>query len=464
MMMESSHKFDVEITHKFGVESSHKFDVESTHKFGVERVFWHDTVAMPSTLPTDRDLTALPAQVDVAVIGGGYTGLSAALTLAQQGARVAVLEAETIGWGASSRNGGMTLTGLKVEMTDILKQYGRETARELFQYSLDAIDSVEQIIQSQGIQCGFSRCGHLVVATKAEHYNALPKSVEFMQKEFNHTLRLVPKHELSGEVGSTVYHGGVVDEISGGLNPAQYVTGLARAAEEAGALLCSRAQVTRIERQTGDFILTTARGKLRAEKLFVGTSGYTGGLLPALQKKVIPVGSFIIATEPLSQELVSEISPKSRMIYDTRHYLNYYRFSADRRMIFGGRAAFFPENETTIRQSAEILRAEMVRIFPQLGSAAIDYAWGGTLDFTFDMLPHVGEMEGVCFSLGYAGHGVALATHLGRTAAEAMLKGEINKHPFANLGFPGAPLGLYDGRPWFLPLAGLWYRVLDWIE
>ena len=434
--------------------------MESTHKFAEERVFWHDTVEMPSA----SSPTALPGKVEVAVVGGGYTGLSVALTLARRGVRVAVLEAETIGWGASSRNGGMTLTGLKVGMSDILKAYGRETARELFQVSLDAIDTVEHITQAEAIQCGFSRCGHLVLATKPEHFNALSKEVEFMHQEFNHALRLLPKNELAGEVGSALYFGGLVDEVSGGLNPAQYVVGLARAAEKAGALLCSRARVTRVEKQAGGFNLTTARGKLSAEKLFVATSGYTGGVVPGLQKKVIPVGSFIIATEPLSKELVSEISPKNRMIYDTRHYLNYYRFSADKRLIFGGRAAFFPENETTIRQSAEILRREMIRIFPQLGHAAIDYAWGGTLDFTFDMLPHVGELEGVCYSLGYAGHGVALATHLGKTAAEAMLAGTIKEHPFAALRFPGAPLGLYDGRPWFLPLAGLWYRVLDWIE
>ena len=425
-----------------------------------ERIFWHDTVATPSDTP----LTPLPEKVDVAVVGGGFTGLSAALTLARRGVRVAVLEAETIGWGASSRNGGMTLTGLKVGMSEVIRDYGRETAKKLFQYSLDSIDTVEQLIQAEAIACGFSRCGHLHVATKPEHFQALPKHIEFMQKEFNHTLRLVSKNELAGEVASPIYYGGEVDAVSGGLNPAQYVAGLARAAEKAGALLCSRAKVTHLEKQPGGFTLTTSRGKLSAQKLFVGTSGYTGDFVPALRKKVIPVGSFIIATQPLTPELARQLSPKNRMIYDSRHYLNYYRFSDDHRLIFGGRAAFFPENEATIRQSAEILRLEMIRTFPQLAHTPVEYAWGGTIDFTFDMLPHVGEMEGICYSLGYAGHGVALATHLGQTAAEAMLDGTINQHPFAELRFPGAPLGLYDGRPWFLPFAGLWYRIIDWVE
>jgi glycine/D-amino acid oxidase-like deaminating enzyme len=152
------------------------------------------------------------------------------------------------------------------------------------------------------------------------------------------------------------------------------------------------------------------------------------------------------------------------MIFDTRHYLNYYRLSADNRMIFGGRAAFFPESPETVQESATILRREMIKVFPQLKEARIEYAWGGTLDFAFDMMTHVGQIDGLYYSLGYAGHGVALATYLGKTVAEAMLHGGIKEHPFAAYPFPEAPLGLYDGRPWFLPFVGLWFKFLDWIE
>ncbi len=151
------------------------------------------------------------------------------------------------------------------------------------------------------------------------------------------------------------------------------------------------------------------------------------------------------------------------MIFDYKHYLNYFRLW-DGRMIFGGRAAFFPENENTVRRSAEILRREMVTVYPQLKNVAVEYAWGGTLDFAFDMMTHVGEENGVFYSLGYAGHGVAMGTYLGKTVAEAMLKGNIREHPFAQIDFPSAPLGLYDGRPWFLPFAGMWHKILDWVE
>jgi glycine/D-amino acid oxidase-like deaminating enzyme len=424
-----------------------------------QQVYWHTTVDMPS----DKSLMPLPERVDVAVIGGGFTGLSAARTLARQGTEVAVLEAETVGWGASSRNGGMVLTGLKLPMQTVIQRYGRDLAKRLFQASLDSIDTVEQIVKDEHIDCGFARTGHLLAANKPKHFDALKAEVEFMEKEFGHKVHLVSKQNQREEIGTDLYHGALVDEVSAGVNPAQFVVGLACAAERAGATLHARARVTRLERRGAGFIIETERGQLSAESVLVATSGYTGRVTQSLQRRLIPIGSFIIATEPLSDEFAHELSPKNRMIFDYKHYLNYFRLW-DRRMIFGGRAAFFPENGNTISRSAEILRREMVSVYPQLRDAKVKYAWGGTLDFAFDMMTHVGEMEGMYYSLGYAGHGVAMGTHLGRTVAETMLKGNIRDHPFAAFDFPGAPLELYDGRPWFLPLAGLWHKILDWVE
>jgi glycine/D-amino acid oxidase-like deaminating enzyme len=151
------------------------------------------------------------------------------------------------------------------------------------------------------------------------------------------------------------------------------------------------------------------------------------------------------------------------MIFDYKHYLNYFRLW-DKRMIFGGRAAFFPETSSTVQRSAEILRREMIQVYPQLQDVKVEYVWGGTLDFAFDRMAHTGEMDGIHYSLGYAGHGVAMATYLGKTVAEAMLQGNIKEHPFASFDFPSAPLGLYSGFPWFLPLAGAWHKFLDWVE
>jgi len=422
--------------------------------------YWLTTTQMPGESDT---ITPFPEKVDVAVIGGGYTGLSAAYTLAKQGVNVIVLEAESIGWGASSRNGGMTLTGLKLPMQTVIKRYGKSLAKDLFQCSLDSVSTVEQIVNEEKIDCGFVRTGHLLTANKPHHYDALKEEVEFMAKVFNHNVRLVPPRELKDEIGSSIYHGGLVDEVSGGLNPAQYVAGLARAAEKAGARLHARARVDRVEREGTRFSIQTTRGSLSAKSVFVATAGYTGNVTKKLQRRVIPIGSFIIATERLPEKLAHELSPKNRMIFDFKHYLNYFRLW-DNRMIFGGRAAFFPETEDTIKRSAEILRREMIQVYPQLKDAKVEYVWGGTLDFAFDMMTHVGNDDGMYYALGYAGHGVAMGTYLGKTVAEAMINDTLEEHPFAQFKFPGAPFGLYNGFPWFLPLAGAWHKFLDWVE
>jgi glycine/D-amino acid oxidase-like deaminating enzyme len=414
----------------------------------------------------------LPETVDVAVIGSGFTGLSAARTLAQHGARVAVLEAENIGWGASSRNGGMVLTGLKLGVNKLISMYGRELTQRMYAASLETIDCVEKIVIEEKIDCDFSRCGHLEVACKQKHFDDYARQADVIAREFGHTLRVVQKDQLGAEIGSSIYFGGMVDEVSAGCNPARYVAGLARAAMRAGAEIFEHAGVQTIERDSrqgeSGWKLTTSRGPLWAHEVFVGTSGYTGSATPKLQKKLIPIGSFIIATEVLPEKLAHELSPRNRMIYDSKNYLYYYRLTPDRRMLFGGRAAFFPETNQTIRRSAEILRRGMIDVYPQLSDARLEYVWGGTLDFAFDMMPHAGELDGIYYAVGYAGHGVAMATYQGQKIAELLVSKNAGSskpgNPFVGIKFPGAPLGLYNGKPWFLPFAGAWYKFLDWVS
>lgn len=424
-----------------------------------EKVFWHDTVEMP----TNEHLNALPLKVDLAVIGGGIPGLAAALQLARGGINVAVLEAETIGWGASSRNGGMALTGLKLDAEVVEARYGSELTRQLFEDSVASLATVEQVINQEHIECGFARTGHLLVANKPTHYAALQREAEWYEQHFNHITRVIPKQELSSEIGSQVYFGGLVDETSAGLNPAQYVAGLAKAVERSGALLCPKTWVTQLEKVSTGFKLKTQRGELVANQVLVTTGGYTGAATPQLRRRIIPIGSYIIATQPLPESLATQLIPHQRMVFDYKHYLNYFRLSADHRMVFGGRAAFFPETGSSIRTSAEILRREMVHVYPQIKDCEVEYAWGGTLDFAFDQMPHAGQLEGVYYALGFAGHGVALGTHLGMRLADAILKGTVRELPYNAYAFPTAPLGLYNGRPWFLPLIGLWHRILDWM-
>ena len=434
----------------------------------LEQNYWltTTTIAAPNASRPLRDT------VDVAVIGAGFTGLSAARTLAKRGAKVAVLESETIGWGASSRNGGMVLTGMKLGVNQLISMYGRERTQRMYAASLETIDCVEHLVKEEAIDCDFARCGHLEVACKQKHFDDYARQAEVIARDFNHTLRVVPRHDLAAEIGSTIYYGGMVDEVSAGLNPARYVAGLARAATKAGAEILEHTRVEKIARdsrngETG-WKLTTSCGTLWAHEVFVATSGYTSGATPALQKKIIPIGSFIITTEILPEKLARELSPRNRMIYDSKNYLYYYRLTPDGRMLFGGRAAFFPETDQTVRRSAEILRRGMIDVYPQLADARIDYVWGGTLDFAFDIMPHAGQLDGMYYALGYAGHGVAMATYQGQRIAELMAAdraGEAKpENPFVGIKFPGAPLGLYNGKPWFLPFAGMWYKFLDWVS
>src|SRR5579864_2962184 len=394
----------------------------------IDSNFWLTTVSMPSATAGE-----MPERVDVAVIGAGFTGLSAARSLARSGAKVAVLEANNIGWGASSRNGGMVLTGLKLSGETLARRYGAELARLLYGASLDSIAMVEQIVREEHIECNFSRCGHLEVACKPSHFDDFTRSSDFIAKEFNHQLRIVPRSDLRNEIGSEIYYGGMVDETSAGVNPAQYVAGLATAVMQAGAAIYENTRVLGIQRATRNgtagFEIQTTRGSISARDVLIATSGYTGHATPALQKKIIPIGSFIITTEILPEKLAQELSPRNRMIYDSKNYLYYYRLTPDRRMLFGGRAAFFPETDQTVRKSAEILRRGMIEVYPQLSDAKIDYVWGGTLDFAFDIMPHAGQLDGMYYAVGYAGHGVAMATYQGQRIAELMA-GDKPENPF----------------------------------
>jgi glycine/D-amino acid oxidase-like deaminating enzyme len=428
-----------------------------------EANYWLETVAEPAKGTGE----ALPKQADVAVIGAGFCGLSAARALAKRGVRVVVLEAETLGWGASCRNGGMVLTGMKLQVPTLIGRYGRDAVQRMYAASLESIDLVERIVKEEGIECSFSRCGHLEVACKPKHFDDYAAAAAEIRREFKHELRIIPKGELRAEIGSDIYYGGMVDEGSVSVNPAQYVTGLAKAAQQAGACLYEHARVTGVKAQVSGggasrhFRVETARGSMSAKEVVLATGAYTTRATPALQKRLIPIGSYIIATEVLDAALAKELSPRNRMIYDSKHFLYYYRLTPDNRMLFGGRAAFFPESESTVRESAQLLRRGMIEVYPQLRDAKVEFVWGGTLDFAFDVMPHSGKIDEMYFAMGFAGHGVSAATWMGAKLA-SVICGDVDDNPFSKIGFPGAPIGLRSGNNWALPLAGAYYKMLDW--
>jgi glycine/D-amino acid oxidase-like deaminating enzyme len=389
----------------------------------------------------------------VVIVGGGYTGMMAAARLAWRGRSVALLESNALGWGASSRNGGMVLPGFKVDPVALLKQYG-DRGRELYHASLDACTLVEETITTNRIDCDYARTGELYLAYKPGHVAHLEAQAAVLRQEFGVTARMVDREALASEIGSPLYYGALLNERSAGLHPAKYIAGLARLARDRGAHLCDHTPATRIERRRGGFTVTTPRGRIRTRDVLLATNGYSDKLLPALRRRIIPIGSYIIATEPLAADRARSAIPNRRMLVDSKNFLYYWRLSADNRMLFGGRASFAP---TTIARARDWLYAAMVRVHPQLAGIGIEYAWGGNVGFTFDRLPHIGRMKGIAYALGYCGTGVAMSTYLGQLAADWIAGGELPD--CWRRSFPTMPF--YREKPWFLPAAGWYYAALD---
>jgi glycine/D-amino acid oxidase-like deaminating enzyme len=396
--------------------------------------------------------------VDVAILGAGYTGLSAARELAKYGASVVVFEREEIGWGASSRNGGQVLTGLKLDPATLVARYGESRARRLFDMARDAIASLESLIAEEQIDCEYARCGHVQAAWKAAHFDAFRNQQALLARVFDHRVELVGKSDQRREIGTDAYHGVMVDERSGGLHPAKYVRGLALAAVRAGASLQTRTEVTRIQRVGDRWSIKTPKGDLIARELMIATNGYTGDATPDLRRRLIPIGSYIIVTEPLGSARASAILPRRRMAFDSKNFLYYFRLTADDRLLFGGRAEFSAPTAERTRHAADILRRGMNTIFPELTSVKIDYAWGGNVAFTRDELPHGGRIGDAYFAAGYCGHGIAMATALGAAVARR-LAGTPGSSPLLDGPPPWIPF--YTGSPWFLPLIGAYYTALD---
>ncbi|HEX5015316.1 MAG TPA: FAD-binding oxidoreductase [Candidatus Limnocylindrales bacterium] len=418
------------------------------------RPYWHAT--MPQ-LP-DRRGREIPDSADVVVVGGGYTGITAALELARRGAAVTVLEAEYLGFGGSTRNGGIVHPGYKWGPRQLVKRYGEETGKGLFRDTLEAYALVKQLITEESIDCEWRECGSLDLAYGASHVDDLIEAGRTLT-DFGVESTFVPKERLREEIGSDAYHGGLAAPAAGLLHPGKYFAGLADAADRAGADLHEGVRAKTIRRQAdGRQVVETDRGAILAKDVVVATNGYTDGVMPALRRRIIPIGSYIIATEPLPGDLAAELSPKGRAFFDTKNFLYYWHVSQDRRMVFGGRASFLP---TSVDRTAAILHKGMLEVHPQLAGYRVDYAWGGNVGFTFDRMPHVGQMDGVTYAMGCCGTGVAMMTWLG-TAVGGWLSGDAAP-ALSRLRFPLVPAP-YEGRPWFLPFVGEWFRLHDRID
>jgi glycine/D-amino acid oxidase-like deaminating enzyme len=416
-----------------------------------EQVLWQ--VQAP---PIDVPDAPLPTSADAVVVGAGFAGVSVARELARRGQRVVVVEKAPIGWGASTRNGGMVIPELKAGPRSLEREYG-PVGRRMYDEVNEAFDHVESIVADYGIDCAYERTGQLYLAHSARMVPKLRDMAREHGTDLGEDVWFVPRDQLADEVGSSAFQAGVVMARTGGVQPAALHRGLVRLALDAGAELHGRTAARAIERRPGRTgrRVVTDRGSIDARVVVVCTNAYADALVPALRQRVVPIGSFIIATEVLDPALARELIPQRRMLVDTKNFLFYWRLTPDGRMAFGGRRSFAT---TTVAGARAFLTEQMVRVHPQLADTRVEYAWGGNVAITIDRMPHVGSFDGTWFATGCNGSGVATNTWMGARLGQALC-GDAELPAFAEIPFPRAPMPRL--QRWYLPLVGQWYRYQD---
>lgn len=417
--------------------------------------YWLDTA------PTFDGAAQGPVEgrVDVVVIGGGFTGLSAALALARRKASVVVLEAGRVVGEASGRNGGQCNNGLAHDFAALSARLGKEAARDFYRAYSAAVDTVERLIGEETIDCDFQRRGRIKLAAKPAHFDKLAQACELLRAEVDQNVHLVPADRIRDEVGSDAFYGGLVQTTSAQMHVGKFGVGVAQAAARYGARIYESAAVTAIERASGNsFRVTSTRGTVNAGQVLIATGSTSNGPFGWFQRRLAPVGSFIVVTEPLEQAQLDRLLPTRRSYVTSKNIGNYFRATPDNRLLFGGRARFAMSNPRSDQKSGDILRTTLAQVFPELSSVRIDYCWGGLVDMTADRLPRAGEHEGMYYSMGYSGHGVQMSVHMGQVMADVM-GGNAERNPWRQLDWPTIPG--HFGKPWFLPLVGAYYRVQD---
>ncbi len=415
--------------------------------------YWWEGVPRPS-LPQ----AAMPREVDVAIVGSGYTGLHAALQTARGGRHTVIFDADDAGFGCSTRNGGQISTSVKPAYDALASRHGPKQAFEILREGQRSLEWTGEFVRAERIDCGFGVVGRFHAAHNPRRFEALAKSAQNQPKGLEVDVQVVPRAEQRSEIGSDAYYGGVVYTRHASIDPARYHQGLLDRVLGAGAQVIPHCRVTAIEKDGARFKVTTSLGTVGARDVVIATDGYTGPLSPWLQRRLIPIGSYVIATEPLPEATIDALIPRNRIVSDTRKVVFYYRASPDRRRIlFGGRVSL---SETDSVISGPLLHADLAKIFPALRSARISHSWCGFVGYTFDELAHTGRHEGVYYATGYCGSGVGMAGYLGMRLGQKVLGLREGRTAFDDLPFPARPF-YRGGHPWFLAPSIRYFRWRD---
>jgi len=414
--------------------------------------YWWDKTPRP-----EAEQQVLPDSTDVLVIGSGYTGIHCALQTAAAGRQTTVIDAQDLGWGCSTRNGGQISGEIKPDYDELSRRYGNAEAHALIAEARNALDWLGGFVDEQGLDCDYQRSGRFVAAHSARQFDKLVARAQQQPAGLEQSLRIVEPQDQSSEIDSVYYHGGMVIDRHCSLDPAKYHAGLVELARASGAELIGHCAATHIERTASGFRVTTARGVIQARDVVIATNGYSGALAPWQQRRVIPIGSYMLATEPMALERAAKLMPQQRVFSDTRKIVVYFRLSPDgRSLLFGGRVSVFESDPV---KSLPALRQEMLRIFPQLEDVRISHTWMGFVAYTFDELPHLGQQDGLHYAMGYCGSGICLASYLGHRLGQQMLGLAEGATAFDKPRFQTRPL--YSGKPWFLAPSVRYYQMID---
>jgi len=415
--------------------------------------YWWDTREAAAIQSAD-----LPEKADVVIVGSGYTGLCAALETASAGRSIVVLDAEDAGWGCSTRNGGLIGNDLKPDFRKLVARHGEKAAREIIAEGPASLDWIKDFVTTQGIDCDFLTAGRFHGAHTPGRFEALARARTNRPDEADREpAEVIPKAEMHRFIDTDFYHGGVFHPEHATLNPARFHAGLLERALAAGATLVTGCRATGLYREGIGHRVLTGRGDIEARDVIVATNGYTGPLVPWLRRRIVPIGSYIIATEELPRDILDRLMPTDAALTDTREVVYYYRPSPDRRrVVFGGRVT---GGETDPERAAPLLYSDLCALFPELREVRVSHAWKGTVAYTFDEMPHLGSRDGIHYSLGYCGSGVAMAGYLGTRLARRLLGLEDATRGLQHVPMKTRPF--YTGNPWFMPAVVQYYRLKD---